>query len=88
MSDLLIRGFRLPKYDSVTITIYPNGVAKRFNEKTSHPPKIFRATQLPPHGRLIDADGEIGVNVTMMPGGKCKVDLIAPTVIPVDKEEG
>ena len=40
--------------------------------------------ELPPHGRLIDADGEVGVNVTMMPGGKCRVDLIAPTVIPAD----
>ena len=37
---------------------------------------------VPPHGRLIDADGEVGVNVTMMPGGKCRVDLIAPTIIP------
>lgn len=39
-----------------------------------------------PHGRLIDADGEIGVNITMMPGGKCRVDLVAPTIIPADKE--
>lgn len=41
---------------------------------------------VPPHGRLIDADAEIGVNVTIMPGGRCRVDLIAPTVI--EAEEG
>ena len=41
---------------------------------------------VPAHGRLIDADGEIGVNVAMMPGGKCRVDLIAPTVIPAEGE--
>ena len=39
-----------------------------------------------PHGRLIDADAEVGVNVTMMPGGKCRVDLIAPTIIPASEE--
>ena len=42
---------------------------------------------VPPHGRLIDADGEIGVNVTMMPGGKCRVDLIASTIIPPEEGE-
>lgn len=42
---------------------------------------------VPPHGRLIDADGQIGVNVTMMPGGKCKVDLIAPTVIEAEEDK-
>jgi len=42
---------------------------------------------VPPHGRLIDADGEIGVNVTMMPGEKCRVDLIAPTIIPAEEGE-
>lgn len=42
---------------------------------------------VPEHGRLIDADGEIGVNVTMMPGGKCRVDLIAPTIIPAEEGE-
>lgn len=42
---------------------------------------------VPPHGRLIDADAKVGVNVTMMPGGKCKVDLIAPTIIPAEPIE-
>lgn len=40
---------------------------------------------VPPHGALIDSSGEIGVNVTMMPSGKCSVDLIAPTIIPADE---
>lgn len=39
-----------------------------------------------PHGRLIDAEGNVGVNVRMMPGGKCEVDLIAPTIL--EAEEG
>ena len=47
--------------------------------------RVYPVEELPPHGRLIDADSEIGVNVTMMPGGKCKVDLIAPTVIPAEE---
>lgn len=41
---------------------------------------------VPDHGRLIDADAEVGVNLIMMPGGKCQVAFIAPTVIPADKE--
>lgn len=47
----------------------------------------FVYVPVPPHGRLIDADGEVGVNVTMMPGGKCRVDLIAPTIIPANEGE-
>lgn len=42
---------------------------------------------VPPHGRLIDADAEIGVNVTIMPGGRCRVDLVAPAIIPAEEGE-
>ena len=52
-----------------------------------HRPHWCPLVPVPPHGSLIDADGEIGVNVTMMPGGKCKVDLIAPTIIPAGGDE-
>lgn len=43
------------------------------------------AIEVPEHGRLIDADGDIGLNVTMNQGGKCRVDLIALTIIPADE---
>lgn len=41
---------------------------------------------VPKHGRLIDADGEIELNVKLMPNGKCDITLISPTIIPADKE--
>ena len=42
--------------------------------------------EVPPHGRLIDADAEISFNVTM-DSGKCQVALFAPTIIPAEEGE-
>ena len=94
--SIYIKGMEMPKRCSprgcplfACVAAYNTGmictVLKQYvvpNQKNPNCPLI----EVPDHGRLIDADGDIGVNVTMMQGGKCKVDLIAPTIIPEDRE--
>jgi len=96
MADLLIKGMEMPK----SCEACPCKTADAFGglgcQATGYIP-LRKANQdrpdwcplvlVPDHGRLIDADGEVGVNVTMMPGGKCRVDLIAPTVIPATDKD-
>lgn len=84
--SILIKGIEMPKDDEILcINIKSNGDVYYNLDLSVN--TIANAIRIPPHGRLIDADGEIGVNVTVMPGGKCKVDLIAPIIIPAEKEE-
>lgn len=78
-----IAGMKMPKNEPLLVKINPDGSVST-TAKNGY--KKYEAVSVPSHGRLIDADGEIGVNVTMMPGGKCRVDLIAPTIIPAEEE--
>ena len=93
--SVYIKGMEMPRdcvecqlnYDNFGCTL----TGKRFYRQKNFDPGEERLNScplipVPDHGRLIDADGDIGVNVTMMQGGKCKVDLIAPTIIPKDRE--
>lgn len=48
-------------------------------------PDLCPLVEVPAHGQLIDANSDIQVVVTMRSGGKCSVDLIAPTVIPAEE---
>ena len=43
--------------------------------------------EVPAHGRLVDADADIQVIVTMKANRKCSVDFVAPTVIPAEEGE-
>lgn len=99
--SVLVRGMGMPKNcwncpffhtsmyhigDDELLEIYTClRTGKRTNENVTGYMKNCPLIPVPPHGRLIDADGDIGVNVTMMPGGKCKVDLIAPTIIQAEE---
>lgn len=52
--SILIDGFRMPqKKNGFVVVIYPDGVC------ACEDGRIFDAEQLPPHGRLIDADALI-----------------------------
>ena len=56
MADILIKGLALPKKgDSLMIYVFPSGTVdyKGFHEADTHK---TTAIELPPHGRLIDAD--------------------------------
>lgn len=91
--SILIQGMEMPKDGFITITVTSDGRVVGNSKKEIGKfeylgnEDIANAIRVPPHGKLIDADDEIGINVTMMPGGKCKIDLIAPVIIPADKEE-
>lgn len=43
--------------------------------------------EVPAHGRLVDADADMQVIVTMKANRKCSVDFVAPTVIPAEEGE-
>lgn len=94
--SVYIKGLEMPKEGFVEILIRDDGTVQQTGQSyqidgtdyytpyVGEMPAMYEAVPVQPHGRLIDADGEIGVNVTMMPGGKCRVDLIAPTIIPAE----
>ena len=50
--DLLIKNMEMPKEGSVVIEIYSDGVWCDYKSSQHHE----KAIELPPHGRLIDAD--------------------------------
>lgn len=53
MSDVLIKGIEMPKKgESVTITLFWDGAWCNYNDIEPH----GKVIELPPHGRLIDAD--------------------------------
>ena len=84
--SILIKGMEMPPKGQGRLCIYDDGIVIWLdldNEKRIE----YKAVPVPPHGRLIDADGEIGVNVLMQVSGKCKVDLIAPTIIEAEECE-
>ena len=97
--SILIKGMEMPKEGFVEILVRDDGTVQQTGQSyridgtdyytpyVGEMPAIYKAVSVPPHGRLIDAEGNVGVNVRMMPGGKCEVDLIAPTIIPADPAE-
>lgn len=86
--SIYIKGMDMPKDEAVAVMIHPDGTAYTAEMFAGVCTKYLAdctAVTVPPHGRLIDAEGNVGVNVRMMPGGKCEVDLIAPTIIPAEE---
>lgn len=53
MSDVLIKGMKMPKDKPIRIVLNPNG--QLFVDHGVHFTE-YEAVELPPHGRLIDAD--------------------------------
>ena len=88
--SILIKGMEMPKKIEPELVIeFADGIdgtryARLCHYQYGSLTDWFEAVPVPPHGRLIDADGEIGVSVIMKPGGKCSVNLIAPTIIPAE----
>lgn len=54
--SIIIHGVDMPKKYGTGVAIYPNGVCIVFTETEITMYKHISAEQLPPHGRLIDAD--------------------------------
>ena len=79
MSDILIRGMEMPKYLGTNLTIYPDGRVCKFENGEE---VVAEATEVPTHGRLIDAD------VLYRKCGSFSHDdlRIAKTVIPASEE--
>ena len=93
MSDVLIKGMKMPKDNPVTINIYRDG-----SWVNAYTKENGEAIEVPPHGRLIDADAltakfkEIGlgdhslIERLFADGVYAMIDC-APTIIPADPEE-
>lgn len=56
MSDVLIKGMEMPKDDYVVMTLYPNGNCYLYYKGCGGIAKTAKVIEVPPHGRLIDAD--------------------------------
>ena len=89
MADILIRGVDLPKsnLDASTIVIFYDGFWANYD----NPDNRGNIIELPPHGRLIDADAiDYKLSKTGYRSGEWVIsaDEIEkmPTVIPADKE--
>ncbi len=50
--SVLIKGIEMPKKDSVMLWILPNGIACVMDDSD----RQYKVIELPPHGRLVDAD--------------------------------
>lgn len=91
MSDILIRGMEMPDIGCREIRIYPSGRVIEEDE-CGRDEIIGTAVELPPHGRLIDADAlrAFAYERQKETGIACCVDALdislAPTIIPADKE--
>ena len=56
MSDLLIKNMYMPTDDVLRIEIYPDGKVRRIVGWAISEKRDSTAVEVPPHGRLIDAD--------------------------------
>ena len=92
MSDILIKGMEMPKYDEF-IAIYSNGTAKKtkvlYNEECTEYLQIGKATEaieIPKHGRLIDGDWAERELVFDYAFAAAKMVREMPTFIPASEE--
>ena len=94
MADILIRGMEMPKDGYIDVRLFPDGLAYI---QTGEPPyyRAFGAIELPPHGRLIDADATLleakRISGPMTGDGWSNWGVYAlierqPTVIPAEEE--
>lgn len=88
--SILIQGMEMPK-EMRTLTIFPNGYVAVHNSFDTFESET-KAIQIPPHGRLIDADELLtskSVGTQIAGWGKMYHETCieyAPTIIPADKE--
>ena len=89
MSEILIKGMALPKPSThpITLSIYPNG-----NIYIHHELSAYKAIEVPPHGRLVDADSvkkiirnEVSSDCDECVGYTCGLIDEMPTVIEASK---
>lgn len=85
--SVLIKGMKMPKpgtYDGrLTVTLSGDALFYLFREWGAHPAK-----EIPPHGRLIDADALLEhLGETEYKGAVKRVLMQAPTIIEAEVEE-
>lgn len=56
MSDILIKNMKMPKDNYVVMTLYPSGNCYLYYQGCGVIEKTAEVIEVPPHGRLIDAD--------------------------------
>ena len=93
--SIYISGVEMPKKDSIVILrIWGYGDVERFEGYHSYLLNGVKASNVPNHGRLIDADALIGLLGIM--GDKCDNPVVweqmryivedVPTIVPADKD--
>ena len=94
MPDILIRGMEMPTKGYKTIILHSNG---RVYEPTSEElivNKIADATELPPHGDLIDRDALLNRINAYVCGSqdsefiKNEIIKAMPVIVPAERREG
>ena len=81
--SVLIKGMEMPKKkNGAVIIIYPDGQAV-FEDGTK-----YDAIEIPPHGRLIDADDIENITVIMNKSGCGFKRIEAPTIIESEGDDG
>ena len=99
---IYIKGMEMPKEGFVEILIRDDGTVQQTGQSyridgtdyytpyVGEMPTTYKAVQVPPHGRLIDADalGSFPYNMDFCDGGEADEWVQnAPTIIPADPAE-
>ena len=100
MSDLLIKNLELPKEDRIQLSVYPNGKVINHSSFTD---TTLLSVELPPHGKLKDADAIVNTTKGIYckgcnnyGGAMCRACLLddclsciddAPTVLEASKQD-
>lgn len=89
--SIVIHGMKMPRFgDCIVIT--SNGMAYKYMAGDvaiygeAIRPEEAEAIELPPHGRLIDADDIENITVIMNENGSGFNRIAAPTIIPPEEE--
>ena len=82
---IYIKG-KLPTEGTFEAWFYPSGIVAFYDSDGNHL-GASKYEELPPHGRLIDADDTENITVIMNENGSGFNRIIAPTIIPADKED-
>ena len=85
---IYISGMELPKDAYIDVRLFADGWAHIPTDEPPYYNKAFEAVELPPHGRLIDADDIENITVIMNENGSGFNRIVAPTIIPADPEGG
>jgi hypothetical protein len=101
--SILIHGMEMPKDGYIDVRLFFDGWAHIPTDEPPYYNKAFEAIELPPHGRLIDADamermfadidnapysGFDGEDPFYSAGDAVQIIRLAPTIIPAATEGG